>query len=377
MKIKTLTIDELCNVEYGTRVTRKKDSRDSGKIYPVYGGGGETFFIDKTNRKNRVVIARFAMSEKCTRFVKGDFFLNDSGLTLSPKTSELSQEYLDKIILVLNYSIYQLGRGTAQRNLDMKKFRLLKISFPTSLVEQQRIVVKLNAAFAEIDKNIDIIENKKKQTQNLLDSVFNNKIYKKEKKFKISDVCLNITDGSHFSPKTISNGYPYITVRDISNDKINFSKCKFINKDNFNKLKKNNCSPKKNDLLFSKDGTVGKVAIVKDDTEFVVLSSLAILNCNQNLIIPEYLFYVLKSPSFLKEATGKKTGAAIRRIILKNLKNIKISLPDLRNQKKIIHQLNEITDVISNYIKLITKQQSLYELLKKSLLSKFLKNESA
>jgi len=84
MKIKTSTIGELCNVEYGTRVTRKKDG---GKIYPVYGGGSETFFIDKTNRKNKVVIARFAMSEKCTRFIKGNFFLNDSGLTLSPKTN--------------------------------------------------------------------------------------------------------------------------------------------------------------------------------------------------------------------------------------------------------------------------------------------------
>ena len=47
-------------------------------------------------------------------------------------------------------------------------------------------------------------------------------------------------------------------------------------------------SPKKNDLLFSKDGTVGKVTIIKDDTKFVVLSSLAILTCNQNLIIPDF-----------------------------------------------------------------------------------------
>ena len=95
MKIISSTIDELCNIEYGTRVTRKKDG---GEIYPVYGGGGKTFYLDKTNRNNRVVISRFAMSQKCTRFVEGDFFLNDSGLTLSPKNNELLQEYLDLII---------------------------------------------------------------------------------------------------------------------------------------------------------------------------------------------------------------------------------------------------------------------------------------
>ena len=78
----TTTIDDACNVEYGTRVVQK---RDGGSIYPVYGGGGATFFMDTTNRANRVVVSRFGMSEECTRYVDGDFFLNDSGLTLSPK----------------------------------------------------------------------------------------------------------------------------------------------------------------------------------------------------------------------------------------------------------------------------------------------------
>ena len=42
-------LDTLCDVEYGTRVVRK---RDGGTIYPVYGGGGATFFMDTFNRKN-------------------------------------------------------------------------------------------------------------------------------------------------------------------------------------------------------------------------------------------------------------------------------------------------------------------------------------
>ncbi len=44
------------------------------------------------------------------------------------------------------------------------------------------------------------------------------------------DVCLKITDGSHYSPKTLGNGYPYITVRDINDENgvIDFDNCKFI-----------------------------------------------------------------------------------------------------------------------------------------------------
>ena len=108
---KFINLIDLCNVEYGTRVVRK---RDAGTIFPVYGGGGATFSMDIHNRENRMVIARFAMSEKCTRFVNGKFFLNDSGLTISAKDKKLiNEQFLNYQMLSLNDTIYSLARGTA------------------------------------------------------------------------------------------------------------------------------------------------------------------------------------------------------------------------------------------------------------------------
>ena len=82
---KAKKLDDACNVAYGTRVVNK---RDGGSVFPVYGGGGATFFMDEYNRENCMVVARFAMSEKCTRFISGKFFLNDSGLTVLPKSKK-------------------------------------------------------------------------------------------------------------------------------------------------------------------------------------------------------------------------------------------------------------------------------------------------
>jgi restriction endonuclease S subunit len=145
----TGSIDEFCNVEYGTRVVRKKDA---GTIYPVYGGGGETFFLDTFNRENRVVVARFAMSEKCTRRIAGKFALNDSGLTLSPKDStRISQDYLDYLVLSMNDQIYASARGTAQKNLDVPAFRQMEISFPVSSERQREIVENLDKTLIEVD----------------------------------------------------------------------------------------------------------------------------------------------------------------------------------------------------------------------------------
>ena len=129
-------LDDACEVEYGTRVVRK---RDGGTIYPVYGGGGATFFMDTFNREDCMIVARFAMSEQCTRFVKGKFFLNDSGLTVKPKDdSEILPDLLNLQMHFLNDYIYSLSRGTAQRNLDVPKFRNIKIAYPKSLPEQKR-----------------------------------------------------------------------------------------------------------------------------------------------------------------------------------------------------------------------------------------------
>lgn len=142
-------LEDFCHVEYGTRVVRKNDA---GTIYPVYGGGGATFYLDTFNRENRVVVARFAMSEQCTRRVSGKFALNDSGLTVSTKDSSiLRQDLLDYLILSLNDEIYESARGAAQKNLDVPAFRNMLIKFPLGEAEQKGIVEKLDAVFSEID----------------------------------------------------------------------------------------------------------------------------------------------------------------------------------------------------------------------------------
>jgi len=180
----------------------------------------------------------------------------------------------------------------------------------------------------------------------------------------LKDVCSRITDGSHFSPKAVTKGYPYITVRDLEDGKIDFQDCKFIQEKDYLELKSNSCQPASGDILFSKDGTVGKVALVDFDKQFVVLSSLAIISPQRDLLLPRYLMYCMLAPSFLEEATGRKTGAAIRRIVLRDLKKIEISFPSLPEQKRIVEILDEafeeIDKAIANTERIIRNAEELF-----------------
>jgi type I restriction enzyme, S subunit len=174
---KRMPLDDVCHVEYGTRVVQK---RDGGSVYPVYGGGSATFKMDRFNREDRLVVARFGMSEECVRFVEGKFFLNDSGLTISPKNGELLQRFLDYQILSLNDSIYALGKGAAQKNLDVPAFRALQLFVPDDRATQQRIVNILDQAFGGLAVAKSSAA-KNHQNSNALFESYRQSAYKKQK----------------------------------------------------------------------------------------------------------------------------------------------------------------------------------------------------
>ena len=162
-----------------------------------------------------------------------------------------------------------------------------------------------------------------------------------------------ITDGSHHSPETISDGVPYITVKDLTDGVIDFESCKKISNKNYEELVKNGCKPMLDDILFSKDGTVGKTALIKEPIDFVVLSSLAIITPNAKLVSPNYLYIYLSTDRFINEAINQKTGVAIRRIVLKTLKKIMIPLPSIDIQKAIVQKIEEEIKIIDGNKKLI------------------------
>ena len=189
---------------------------------------------------------------------------------------------------------------------------------------------------------------------------------------RLGDICLQITDGSHSSPPCISQGYPYITVRDVVNDHIDFENCKFIDKESYNKLKKNGCEPQKWDVLFSKDGTVGKVTVVDYDREFVVLSSLAILRADQYSLYPYFFKYLLKAGPILSQAIEFKSGSALKRIVLAKIKLLKIPLPPLEEQKRIVAKVDQLIELCDHLESLQQRKQESHIHLNNATLNKML-----
>ena len=158
----------------------------------------------------------------------------------------------------------------------------------------------------------------------------------------VGEVCSLVTDGSHFSPKSVDDGEYMVSVKDFTKYGFDFTSCKKISREDYKTLKKNGCVPEQNDILIGKDGAryFEDIVIYRQPERPAVLSSIAILRCNEKEMLPEYLYYILRTPSFKQDVRDNYgSGSAIPRIILKDFKRMPISYPTLDQQQRIVSAL--------------------------------------
>ena len=154
-----------------------------------------------------------------------------------------------------------------------------------------------------------------------------------------------VTDGSHSSPKSTDTGEYMVSVKDFTPYGFDFSSCKRISSEDYAALKRNGCVPKVGDILVGKDGArYFEDIIIYDQPEHpALLSSIAILRCNPQEIVSEFLYYLMKTPSFKQHVRDNYgSGSAIPRIILKDFKRMPIQYPAIDEQEKICSLLSRI-----------------------------------
>lgn len=180
--------------------------------------------------------------------------------------------------------------------------------------------------------------------------------------------CKLITDGTHFSPTTVENGWPYITAGDVHGIGLDYNSAKRISEEDFQLLVAQGCQPLKGDVLLVKDGaTTGRVGFVDSDTPCVILSSVAMLRPADNTD-GHYLMYLLASDFLQKQILVSMAGSAMPRTTLTKLTKYIGLLPPLHEQKEIANYLDAKCAEID---KLIAKKEQLVKELesyKKSLI---------
>lgn len=138
-RVRELALGEIIRLNFGTRITKKDDA---GSLYPVYGGGGESFRTDAFNREDEWVISRFAMSANCVRRVVGKFWMLDSGFTFDVIDGSVDKDFVGQLLLSMQPIIFATSTQSAQKNIDVDGFKRLTVRVP-SLETQRRVALSL------------------------------------------------------------------------------------------------------------------------------------------------------------------------------------------------------------------------------------------
>ena len=167
---------------------------------------------------------------------------------------------------------------------------------------------------------------------------------------RLGDILLKLTDGTHSTPKYTESGIPFISVKDVSSGKLDFSNCKHISEKEHTELY-DRCNPEIGDILLTKVGTTGIPVIVDTDLPFSLFVSVALLKFNQELLYNKYLLYMINSPLVQKQAAENTKGVGNKNWVMRDIANTLIVIPPIEEQHRIVAKIEEIMP----YINTITK----------------------
>lgn len=190
------------------------------------------------------------------------------------------------------------------------------------------------------------------------------------KVMRLKYACEKITDGSHFSPALQEEGETYITVTNIHEGKVHVDEGSKILAADYEKLVRAGCQPAIGDVLLTKDGTIGRTAIVETNN-YVLLSSIAILTPTKE-VLPKYLQYALDSHLSQMQMLDSKGGSALQRITLTKIYNYFIAVPPVEEQRNIIKHLDKKCSVIDRIMKEKQNELNILEKQKKSLINEYI-----
>jgi len=265
---------------------------------------------------------------------------------ITPSATQLDSRYL-AAVFNSSWGIATVGGnlvGVAQQHFNVSAAKEMEINLP-DLPTQCKIAGVLSAYDDLIENNLRRIRILEQMAQSLYHEWFVHFRFPGHQSTKmtdspvgriphdwevvsIEDVCERVTDGSHSSPKSVEQGMPMVSSKDMHSFGLNLETARHISRDDYDKLVRNGCQPKANDILIIKDGAnyLKHIIVVEKDLDIVLLSSVAILTPSAR-ISPHFFAALLNLSENKERLKNYVTGAAIPRIILKDFKRFQFILP--------------------------------------------------
>lgn len=316
-------------------------------------------------------------------------------LVLTPR-SNLNNDYVHYLLRNYRFSeeYYRNGRGIVADLWTTRYSEMRNILLPVPpRAEQDQIVRFLDWKVSEINKLIGIRRKEIQEFNQLKNTVITKTVttgLKREelcgtdnsyyrmipKGWRITKtlrvLSQPLTDGPHTTPQLYEDGIPFVSAEAVScgNGKIDFNHIRgFISQDFYEECCKKYV-PKIDDIYMIKSGaTTGRVSIVDTDRIFTIWSPLAVFRCNQEVMLPRFLFYALQALPYQQQVQDGWSYGTQQNIGMRVLEQLKLAYPDVTEQEKIACYLDDKCDILDKAIQLAESKIKALQELKSTIIS--------
>ena len=334
--------------------------------YPVYGANGIIGYYDRYNHEKETVLIT-CRGATCgnIHISKEKSYINGNAMALDNLREDVClKKYL--FYFLKQYDMKKIITGSAQPQITVQGLKKIEIKLHD--LKKQKAVIE------ELDNVQEIIDIRKKQIEKLDELIksqfvemFGN-IYENKKNYLINELdyyTSMITYGLTVRPKFIEKGIDLISAREINTGVIDYDKAPKISEDDYNNLSEK-AKPKKNDILFSKTGTIGLCTIVEDEKKFVITQNAARIVPKDN-INPIWLLYYLRTDEIQHYCKRQSKGNAVKDFQIQDMKKIPILDCPITLQNEFVGKVKQIDKQKFEVQKSLEEIQKLQE----SLMNKY------
>ena len=357
---KTVKLGDACLVRRGTTITKK--NAIEGDV-PVIGGGTKpTYFHNEPNREaSCITISGSGASAGFVNRWDLPIFASDCS-TVEPKDKMQLPKFIYYYLLSQQQFIYDNFRsGAAQPHVYAKDIETLDFLI-LPLLEQERIVAKLDAAFAEIDEAIENIGLKDTKLDQFKSKIISDSFIDNDWDSKMLGDCI-----TYEKKNAKGSSLPYVGMENITSQSMDL-----IGEIAIPEKPKSSFHFNKRHVLFGRLRPYLRKVLVPN-FEGQCSNEIFCIKPKEN-IIREFLAYWLLEQKVSSKIEATSTGTRMPRANMNALLEFDFPIPSIKEQKIIVSKLDLIFEKNDRAKKTLVKSKANFLALKSALLAQELQS---
>ena len=308
-----------------------------------------------------------------------DGCIHDGWLTIQEYEKTFSEDFL--YYLLSSDSVYQqyisMAAGSSVKNLNKEKVSALVVAYP-EIGEQEKIAEALSCFHSLVAYLEKEIAKKKTIKQGAMQELLTGK--KRLPGFSGEWIDFNLMKHSKIKARIgwqglkkseyLDSGYALlITGTDFDDGKVKWDSCHYVTRSRYDQDR--NIQIQNNDILITKDGSLGKAALVKGLTKPATLNSgIFVIRPMQNAYDPIFVYHILSSFVFKDFLDKLSAGSTIIHLYQKDICKFEFLLPPtIEEQEAIAALLSEMDSEIEALQQKLKKYRQLKQGMMQQLLT--------